>query len=242
MYFSDIHSHILFGTDDGPKSCEVMYKTVDLAYKNGIRLICATPHFHPGYFGDNRDKTMHAFALLNEYCEKRYPDIELYLGNELYYMPESVSWLKNNICKPLGDTRAVLVEFDVDAKEDHIAEGVDRILNAGFVPIIAHAERYGKLGIGRLWALKQNGALVQVNAEAFDMHPLMFGIKARLKRMLSDDLIDFVASDAHGITRRTPQIASAYEYLLHKYGSNVADKLCYKNAKNLLSNRGSEEG
>lgn len=242
MYFSDIHSHILYGTDDGPKTREEMFKTVDLAYKNGIRLICATPHFHPGFFGDNRESTAHAYAVLSEYCSSKYPDIELFLGNELFYMPESIGWIKNGVCNPMGDSRTVLVEFDVDSSEDYIAEAVDRILNAGYLPIIAHAERYRKLSCGRLWAIKQNGALVQVNAGAFDAHPLMFGIKRRLKQMLADNLVDFVSSDAHGSTKRVPNVKFAYDYLASKHGKEIADKLCCKNAKKLLSLKGSEEG
>ena len=241
MYFSDIHSHILYGTDDGPKNREEMFKTVDLAYENGIRLICATPHFHPGFFGDNREKASRAFDDLAEYCKNKYPDLELYIGNELYYMHEAIAWLKNGICKPMGETRSVLVEFDVESSENFIAEGVDRILNAGFVPIIAHAERYEKLGFGRIWAMKQNGAMVQVNASSFVTNLFDFGTKKRIKQMLSEDMIDFVSSDAHGFSRRPPEIEGAYKYLQKKYGSVLADRLCYENAKKLLLNKGSEE-
>lgn len=242
MYFSDIHSHILYGTDDGPKTREEMFKTVDLAYKNGIRLICATPHFHPGYFGDNRESTARSYAVLTEYCDSKYPDIELFLGNELFYLPESIGWLKNGVCLPMGNSRTVLVEFDVNSSEDYIAEAVDRILNVGYLPIIAHAERYRKLSMGRIWAIKQNGALVQANAGVFNAGVLLLGEKRRLNMMLDDNLIDFVSSDTHGTTKRVPDIQSAYDYILKKCGREIADKLCYKNAKRLLSLKGLEEG
>lgn len=242
MPFSDIHSHILYGTDDGPKTREDMFKMVDTAYRNGIRLICATPHFHPGFFGDNRNSTEHAFDVLAEYCNDKYPDVQLFLGNELYYMNESVSWLRSGVCRTMGKTRHVLVEFDVMSSEDAIAEAVDRLLNAGFVPIIAHAERYSRLSLGRLWALRQNGALVQVNAQSFKNHPLMLGLKKRLKMMLSEEFVDFVSTDAHGLVRRVPDMNYAYEYLINKYGKETAKNLCYTNAMQLLcTNRDGED-
>jgi protein-tyrosine phosphatase len=60
--FSDIHMHLLFGTDDGAKTVEDMYEMVDASYACGTRFICATPHFYPGYFGDNRETSKTAFA------------------------------------------------------------------------------------------------------------------------------------------------------------------------------------
>ena len=53
MDFSDLHIHILCGVDDGAKTEADMYAMADAAYSGGTRIICATPHFHPGYFGDN---------------------------------------------------------------------------------------------------------------------------------------------------------------------------------------------
>ncbi len=241
MFFSDIHMHILYKTDDGPKTREEMFKMADVAYKNGIRLICATPHFCPEFFGDNRESSAHAFEVLKEYCKEKYPDLKLYLGNELYYMHEGVSWLKSGVCRTMGRSRYVLVEFDVNDSENAIAEGIDRLLNSGYIPIIAHAERYRKLSFGRLWALRQNGALVQVNAQSFKNDFFMLGVKTRLKVMLSENMVDFVSSDAHGSVRRPPEMNFAYDYLVKKYDSEYAERLCRSNAEKLLFADMSEE-
>lgn len=235
MFFSDIHMHILYGTDDGPKTREDMFKMADIAYKNGTRLICATPHFCPANFGDNRESSKYAFEELKEYCLEKYPDLKVYLGNEFYYMHEGVSWLKSGVCRTLGNTRYVLVEFDVNAPENEIAEGADRILNAGCVPIIAHAERYRKLTFGRLWSIRQNGALVQVNAQSFKNDFFMLGVKARLKMMISENAVDFVSSDAHGTVYRIPDMTYAYNYLVEKYDDKYAKMLCFGNAQKLFS-------
>ena len=56
MGLADIHIHLLFGVDDGAKDEDEMHAILDAAYQAGTRVLCCTPHFHPGYFGDNYDK------------------------------------------------------------------------------------------------------------------------------------------------------------------------------------------
>lgn len=237
MSFSDIHTHILYKTDDGTATREEMFELVGKAYEHGTRLLCATPHFYPGYFGDNRESAIHAFEVLTEHCAKNYPDLTLVLGNELFYTHDSISWIRNNLCVPMGNTRYVLTEFSIDDSEDFIAEGIMRLLNIGYIPIIAHAERYGKLSTGRLWVLKQNGVLVQINSQSFEFKPLRFKQNKRVKMLLEEKLVDFISSDAHDISRRPPYMQKAFDYLAKKYGKEYAERLCCENAKKLFGNK-----
>lgn len=91
MALADIHIHLLFGVDDGAKDEDEMHAILDAAYQTGTRVLCCTPHFHPGYFGDNYGKVNAAFERLSSYVQKTYPDMALYLGNELRYEPECVT-------------------------------------------------------------------------------------------------------------------------------------------------------
>lgn len=58
MTYSDMHIHALYGVDDGAKTEEMMLAMVDAEYQDGVRFFCLTPHYHPGYFGDNRDAVL----------------------------------------------------------------------------------------------------------------------------------------------------------------------------------------
>ena len=75
MGLADIHIHLLFGVDDGAKDEDEMHAILDAAYQAGTRVLCCTPHFHPGYFGDNYDKVHAAFKRLSSYVQKTYPDM-----------------------------------------------------------------------------------------------------------------------------------------------------------------------
>lgn len=72
MALADIHIHLLFGVDDGAKDEDEMHAILDAAYQAGTRVLCCTPHFHPGYFGDNYDKVNVAFKRLSSYVQKTY--------------------------------------------------------------------------------------------------------------------------------------------------------------------------
>ena len=131
MGLADIHIHLLFGVDDGAKDEDEMHAILDAAYQAGTRVFCCTPHFHPGYFGDNYDKVNAAFKRLSSYVQKTYPDMALYLGNELRYEPECVTWLRQGVCRTVNGTRYVLVDFSEAAPEKAIGNGLHALLNAG---------------------------------------------------------------------------------------------------------------
>ena len=88
MFFTDIHIHALYGVDDGAKTEAEMQAIVDASYADGIRTLCVTPHFHPGYFGDNENHAETAYQRLEAYIQQKYPDMELYRGNELRFLAE----------------------------------------------------------------------------------------------------------------------------------------------------------
>lgn len=237
MFFSDIHTHILYGTDDGAKTLDDMLLMVKSSYGDGTRLLCLTPHFFPAFFGDNHKKSEEAFSVLSEYCKQHYPDLELIFGNELGYRHDAISWLQSGLCRPLGNTNYILTEFEVTDSEDRITEGVYRLQNAGYVPIIAHAERYKKLSIERIGALRGNGVLIQINADSvFKTNRMLGGCK--IKNIIKKGYVDFVASDAHNSSTRSPQLKNSYEFFAEKYGKKYAKRVYCDNAMRIFSENG----
>lgn len=233
--FADIHSHLLFGVDDGAKTQEDMLAMVDMAYQSGTRFLCATPHYHPGIFGENGAVSSAAFELLRQTAQSKYPDLHLALGNELRYGPTSMDWLDSGKCRTMNETDYVLVDFLQSEPAAKIVEAMHRILNAGYQPILAHAERYDSFG--RSWKtieqLKRVGVLIQVDADsifgAWDRHAKWMS-RALLKRQIAD----FVCTDAHNLTTRKPILLTAFQHVAEQYGQSYAEALFCQNAKKLL--------
>ncbi|MBQ7792593.1 MAG: hypothetical protein IJ367_03780, partial [Clostridia bacterium] len=191
MFFADIHSHALYAVDDGSQSPEQMYQMADAAYRDGIRYLCLTPHFHPGFYGHNQEKTEAAFQMLLDYCHTNYPDLELFIGNELHYSSDCISWLFEGNFRTLNETRYVLVDFSHKASRKDLSYGLENLLRNGYLPILAHAERYRNVSVKLLEELKQNGILLQLNAQAI-LGEFGFFQKQKAKKILSKGLADFV--------------------------------------------------
>lgn len=124
MFFTDIHIHALYGVDDGAKTEAEMQAIVDASYADGIRTLCVTPHFHPGYFGDNENHAETAYQRLEAYIQQKYPDMELYRGNELRYSRNCVSWLNSRSCHTLNGTQYVLVDFSEAVEAQKISRAL----------------------------------------------------------------------------------------------------------------------
>ena len=235
MVLADIHIHLLFGVDDGAKDEEEMHAILDAAYQAGTRVLCCTPHFHPGYFGDNYDKVNTAFESLSSYVKRKYPEVSLYLGNELRYEPECVTWLRQGVCRTVNGTRYVLVDFSETAPEKGIENGLNALLNAGYIPILAHVERYRSLHgkTSAIRSFRHNGVLIQADTQSlFRGFGLL--VQRQCRKLLSLGFIDLFSSDAHNCTSRVPEMMGCFHYINKTYGADYAAALCCNNAVRLL--------
>lgn len=235
--FADLHTHILYDVDDGAKTLAEMCAMLDAAYAGGTRILCATPHYHPGLFADTYAKSQAAFERLKTYAE-RYPDLTLYLGNELRCDQSCAAWLKSGDCRTLAGGKHVLVDFVRAASEGQIVNGLKSLLNVGYCPILAHAELYPSLRISTVARLAEDGVLIQMDAAS----PLgAFGLRAKLRarRLLKQGLVFIAASDMHDLNARPPSVRTAYEWMVKYSGKHYADRLFYENALHLLA--GGEE-
>lgn len=239
MRFADLHNHSLFGVDDGPKTEREMLQMLDAAYADGTDTICLTPHYHPGYFGENGDASRNAFDLLTRYAAEKYPDMKLYLGNELRFSPECLSWLESGACRTLNGSDHVLVDFHEDESERNIVRGLDRLLSAGYKPILAHAERYRRLPQQQIWEMSRNGVWIQIDVQSiFGIYGL--GARIRSRKLLHNKLVDIAATDAHGMGRRSPILSRGYRDIAHKYGDAYACMIFAENPHLLLEGTGWE--
>lgn len=209
----DIHSHILPGVDDGSKSMEMSLQMVDLAYSQGVRKMVATPHYYPGHKNCSPETLKAIYDKLCENIKSRHDDFGLYLGQEIYYKDAVVSLLRNQEVLTMAGTRYVLVEFPTGCGMELLYGAVRRLTQAGYLPILAHVERYQVLyqqknGIEQLM---NAGALIQVNAENFGR-----GLFSKEKRFCIQHMkagnIHFLGSDCHNMAQRKPDMNLALQY------------------------------
>lgn len=235
MFYTDIHCHLLYGVDDGAKTKEDMFAMLDASYQDGVRNLCATPHYHPGYYGENENDALKAFSELKEYAADKYPDMRLFLGNELHYRRGAVQWIKDGTCKTINNTDYLLMDFVENETRENILSALSSVLSVGYIPVLAHAERYTSLygKIKDLKAISMDGVFIQISAGSLLGE---FGLRCKMqaKKLVDQCIADLVSSDAHGLHHRVTHMNECYNYLLDKYGEDAADTLCRLTADRIL--------
>ncbi|NLJ89823.1 MAG: hypothetical protein GX323_02900 [Clostridiales bacterium] len=235
-YF-DIHSHILPGLDDGAKTADDTRQMLYKAYESGIRNIIATPHFREERFTSSVSKNMAAYERVKELIEEEGLDINLYLGNELYYSSNISNLLLNNEVLTMAGSDYVLIEFSPSTPYQNIKSGLQNIIMSGYWPILAHFERYDNIvsNRGRIEEIYNMGVCIQINASTIT-GPI-FNKRTKLaKKLLKYNMVDFIATDSHNSDSRSPDLSNCIAYISKKYGNNLLNKLLYVNPSKIINN------
>lgn len=238
MFYLDMHCHILPGVDDGSRSMDMSMAMLDFAYEEGIRAIILTPHYHGGYVETERTVIDETFEELNKHSRKLHPDLKLFIGNEIYYYPSVPEWIEEGRVHTLADSDYVLLEFSTPVKKRELLEAVQNLCSHGYYPVLAHVERYDCLVRDPFYVgeLIDNGAYIQVNSRTVTGEGGM-KIKHFVKRLLKEEWIHFIGTDAHSMGGRKPEIADCADYIIRKCSEEYAAGILYANAVNIIKNR-----
>ncbi len=234
----DIHCHIMPGVDDGSRDMDTSLKMLEIAAREGITDVILTPHHKPLHHNVSVERNKIYTKRLNEAVRSAGIDIRLYSGNEIYYSDETQRQLEEGMICTLADSEYVLVEFHPTNPYRAISNAVYQIQGAGFIPIIAHVERYSDIVSHPAYVeeLINKGCYIQVNALSV-MGKYGFGIKLFVKKLLKNTLVHFVATDAHDTKRRAPYMADCRSYIQRKYGKDYADRIFYENPMSVIRGR-----
>lgn len=234
-HYTDIHSHILPGVDDGAADREMTMEMIDVAYAQGVRVMIVTPHYYPGHVKHPREYVDQVFQETISAVKEKYADLDLYPGNEVYYREGALEKLLDKRVHTLADTPYVLLEFSPGAHINVLRGAVRGCVEAGYYPVLAHIERYQCLWKNEkaVEELVRMGAYMQVNAENFAEG--FFSARRRwCLKLAGEGLMHFLASDAHNIKERCPNIKQAADYLEGKLDEGTFRRIVYDNPARLL--------
>lgn len=234
--FVDIHSHILPNIDDGAKDIIETKKMLKIAEQQGIRHLIATPH----YIMDNNNydiaKLSEVFNDIKKYIQENNIDIHLYVGNEILLESGIELHFQDKRVMTLGDSRYVLVEVPNNWNWQMLSNWIYNIKQLEYIPVIAHIERFieDKEDMLKLKELIEQGCYTQVNSNSIISSNKK--IKKLTKKLLVNNYVHFIGTDAHSSNRRPPNIEEAYNKSCKLIGKNKSNKLFYSNGINLLKN------
>lgn len=235
----DIHSHILYKVDDGADSIETSLELLKMEWEQGAAIVIFTPHFDIGECMPGRDKIQAHYEKLKAETAKILPEMKLYLGNEIMACNDMVEMLDEGRLFTLADTKYVLIEFYPTVQYPVMERYLRDLLNGGYIPIVAHCERYKCLrspfkGINynNIGHLIEMGAYMQVNASS------IFGQDRKfVTKLIDNDMLHFVASDAHNTRTRSVFWNKCIHQLEKEYSDEYIEWLLIENPQKVLEGK-----
>ena len=212
----DIHSHILYGVDDGCKTIECSIDLIRSAIESGIDEIILTPHYSPSRGHTTNHKIIESnFNKLTEEIKKQKLNITLQLGKEIDNLPDLKFHLETKPYMTLNNSKYILLDFGMN-KTDIDEYNYEVLLN-GYIPIIAHCERYDYIRNFEFFkTYKKTGALIQVNAKSI-CKPRNNAMRKKIKYLFKNNLVDFISSDCHSSKDNYSYLEKAREMIRSKY-------------------------
>lgn len=229
----DIHNHIVYGADDGSRSLDESMKMVDLYMKAGFSEIIATSHFDRSRYMVDPSEIREKVYILNKTIEDRGLAFKIHPGHEIQVEAGMEKKLKSGDLLTLNDSRYVLCELSFVNKPNFLGELFYSLGLEGYVPIIAHAERYPYVEKDIDWLLDfiKKGALVQINYSSIKSH------KEITKTLLERNMVHLIASDAHQSEWRNPEITAYKEEILEIIGKEKFEKLTMTNPSLIIGDQ-----
>jgi protein-tyrosine phosphatase len=222
----DIHSHILWGLDDGAESCQESLAMLNQAAETGTTEIVATPHANDQYFYDEELVSQR----ISELSAASKGALRIHRGCDFHLSFENI---QQALAQPsryvIAGGPYLLVEFP-NACVQGFGPALGKLLDSGLIPIMTHPERHPDLQRINAEFLRwvQMGCFIQVTGQS------LLGRFGKLAEesaweMVKRGLVHFVASDAHGTTDRTPRLDHAFSAVSARFGAESADLLFVSN-------------
>lgn len=230
----DFHSHILPNIDDGSRSLNETINILKEAQKAGFTKVISTSHYIEGYYETSEEERT---KLLNE-VKENFRDMELYLGNEIYITNQMTNLISEKKASTINNSKYVLFELPMNTKSMEVKEVVFRLMEKGYIPIIAHPERYKyvKENIEYVRELADMGVLFQSN---YGSSIGMYGKKAQKtqKKLLEEGLIHFFGSDVHTVEQVYTKMPKILKKLRKIISEEELEQLSTVNPQKVLNNQ-----
>lgn len=164
-------------------------------------------------------------------------DVRLYAGNEVLWFDSMTERLQSGEILTLADSHYTLIEFYPEESYQTILRAIRNVRNAGYRPIIAHAERFKAIQEHGLAEVRDLGAYVQLSTEPLS-HKGLSGLFDRetkfIQKALRNQEADFLGTDMHRVDRRPPVLRDAIDWIRKNLDPDYADAVLQGNAEAIV--------
>lgn len=235
----DLHCHLLPGIDDGAANLAASLDLARASVASGITHAVCTPHIHYGYFNNDIDIIRSTHDIFVSALERENIPLKTHFAAEIRITPNIAKLHANSAIPYLGSLDGMPVLL-LELPHSHIPPGTEQLLHwlssNGIKPMIAHPERNRDIlsNFNKATWLKGKGVMFQITAGAITG---TFGTRVQqcALKMLDKGLADIVATDAHNIHKRPPEMQAAFELIEKHFDEDLANNLCLYNPWRMAS-------
>lgn len=233
-YIFDIHSHACYGVDDGARTQEEAVELLRMAAAQGVRAMILTPH-SSGKRKLSRAQLEEQLKVLQDSLTAQCIHMALYIGSEILFYGSVPEELQSGAVQTMAGSFYVLVEFPEQASYQSILTGIRSLTRSGYMPILAHAERYPVLYRQGVQELLESGACIQLSLQAVGASWLQPATRF-CRRLLKHGEVQFVGSDLHRLDSRPPVLEQGARWIRRNLSKEEADAVLYRNAEAMVKN------
>ncbi|CAA6807677.1 MAG: Unknown protein [uncultured Sulfurovum sp.] len=192
----DIHSHLLPGIDDGVQTLEQSLQIIKKFKLLGYTKLITTPHIISDFYPNNKKIITEKLLTLREKLKEEQIDISIEAGAEHYVDMNFLELIENDELVTFMD-HYVLFETSYTSKPIILEIVIQELLKKGYIPVLAHPERYLYLhhDMEAYKKLKAMGVLFQLNIKSLKHNSKQ--VTKIAKQLVKLGLVDFIGSDAH---------------------------------------------
>ena len=234
----DLHCHLCFGVDDGPKSAKDSVELARALLGAGVTQVACTPHIRPNKHWNNYPNTQdQTHSALDAALDDAGVSLPRVRGAEHYFDPDVLSPPHDEKLMCYGDTNWVLIELPYNAPPVDLLGPLFRIRSAGYRVLLAHIERYPYVvdHDDRVDDLLAAGHVLQVNLGSLAGQYARAHKKAAAK-LVSQNKVKVACGDCHN-ARDVPKMIEKGRKALRKLVGDVGVKtMCETNPGLILQN------
>lgn len=234
----DIHTHILPGIDDGSRDFDQSLIMAGEAYNAGFTEIITTSHYMTNVYEADKPTRVKLIKKYQKLLDDNNIDIKLHNGAEIYFSEDFPELVKSGFIPTLANSQYVLFELPLRSRILHIDSCIFRLKQMGYIPVIAHPERYAivqnDIHLAEEWV--GYGALLQSNyGSAIGFYGRT--AKSTLYKLLKKNMISFFGSDNHRIDQIYASMPTIIKKLKRKIGEEKFYELTEKNPKMIIEHK-----
>ncbi|MDM8557659.1 CpsB/CapC family capsule biosynthesis tyrosine phosphatase [Candidatus Parabeggiatoa sp. HSG14] len=228
----DLHCHFLPNIDDGPSNIGDSLKLARMACAYGIQKSIVTPHICPGCYENNIMTIQPAFTVFKHALQQNHIPLQVGMAAEVRIGFEIIEMIEKNLIPFLGRLEGYHILL-LEMPYSHIPPGSDKMVNwlleKKIRPMIAHPEKNGDVlrNLEKIYPFIEQGCLLQITASSITGR-LGSQLQQRAQQMLEKGWVNVIASDAHNIKYRPPDLESGYLAAAKIIGESAAYRLVHE--------------